>query len=208
MKFFTLLLILLSGCAFEHKKEGAAGASASGRVQPLNRPVGYAEVMQAVIAPRCLSCHSAAGGNKGGINLEDFARTAPLAPLILNSVVEVRSMPPGQSLSSEELSLVASWVQQGASVNGSRDGRASAPLLYVQWPKVQEVFAKSCYDCHSAPNPDAGLDLTSLTEVRLNISKIFDSAIVVRGMPLDPYPPLSIEEREILAKWIVLGMPE
>ena len=117
-------------------------------------------------------------------------------------------MPKGQPLSDSEAQLLGTWIAQGATRAGSL---GSSPKLRgpVTWSVIRgEIFEKKCLDCHSPPKPEKELDFTSLAVVKANISKIFDHAVVTQDMPLPPFEHLTVDEKQALAQWIALGMPE
>jgi uncharacterized membrane protein len=197
---------LATACAFEHKKEQGKAASA---ISSLDRAVGYQEVFDTVLSPRCISCHSAGGGNQGGVNLETYESTFPLASRIERTTLTDKTMPKGQSLSDSEISILGAWLAQGATRNGSMGSSNSKLRGRVNWAVVrEEVLGKKCLDCHSLPRPEKNLDLTSLDATRANASKIFERAVITQDMPLPPFDRLTTEEKQALAQWIAAGMPE
>lgn len=208
--FFLVLAIALTACSFDHMKDqDGASKTAGGAQAVLERPVSYAEVFQAVIGPRCATCHSAGQGNQGGVNLETYESTFPLANQIQRTALEAKTMPKGSSLSSGEAQILGTWLAQGATRNGST--AVSSPRLKgpVTWAIVRdEIFAAKCLPCHSSPNPEKGLDLSSLSDVKDKIGKIFDRAVITQDMPMAPVERLTVEEKQALATWIAGGMPE
>lgn len=205
MKIVLLSFFVLAACSFEHKKGKVANTD--GAIL-LDRPVAYAEVFQTVLGPRCVGCHSSAGGNQGGVNLETYEATVPLALRIEKATVTDKTMPKGQALSDAEMQIIATWLSQGASRNGAN--RSSAKLRQqIVWSTIkEEIFEKKCLDCHSQPRPEKELDLASFEEVKTHINKIFETAVISQTMPLAPYEQLSLDEKQALAQWIALGMPQ
>ena len=204
---YYLILALLSGCSFDHLKDQGTKV---GTAAILDRPVTYAEVYQAVLLPRCVGCHSAQASN--GVNLETFESTEPLASQIEKAALKDKTMPKGGSLSDEEAQILSTWIAQGATRNG---GSPPNPRLRerITWAVVRdEIFEYKCLDCHSPPRAEKDLDLTSLDLVRSKINLIFDRSVVTREadqvMPRPPFEHLTVEEKQALAQWIALGMPE
>jgi uncharacterized membrane protein len=62
-------------------------------------------------------------------------------------------------------------------------------------------------DCHSQPQPQGNLDLTSYPESKEKAAKIFDRVFIRQDMPVEPYPALSPKERKTLLNWFNMGMP-
>ena len=77
----------------------------------------------------------------------------------------------------------------------------------MRFSEIQTVF-RTCLECHSPPNAEANLDLTSLLAVKSNIGKIYESAVIKQTMPMPPFPILTIEEKTLLGQWIGEGMME
>jgi uncharacterized membrane protein len=111
---------LLAGAAL-----GVLGLAWVGR--PPERAQGSAPSMDevaAVLTRRCAPCHSASPTFTGittppnGFVVDDRARLPALAPLIRAHVVDGRTMPLGNvtSMTEEERSLIARWLDAGAPV--------------------------------------------------------------------------------------------
>ena len=76
----------------------------------------YAVVNERVIAPYCLGCHSAAGGNLGSVNLETYAALSSEIASVKSEAIEARSMPPSNatSLPANGYNLLKAWIDAGA----------------------------------------------------------------------------------------------
>lgn len=66
-----------------------------------------------ILQANCLKCHSAAGGNKAGVNLETY-ETVLRNLSSVEAVVADGSMPPRGPLSQELQALFLRWIQLGA----------------------------------------------------------------------------------------------
>ena len=80
---------------------------------------------------------------------------------------------------------------------------ADSPISYET---ISSYSLRTCMNCHSGQkNPD----LSTLSGIRANIDKI-KNAIEISKMPpaSDGYGPLTQCQKDILQKWIDLGMPE
>ncbi|RYZ69001.1 MAG: hypothetical protein EOP09_08475 [Proteobacteria bacterium] len=75
----------------------------------------YSVVNDKVIRPYCLSCHSAAGGNQGGVNIETFANVTAQLPNIKGAAIENLSMPPASAttLPTSSYNLLKAWIEAG-----------------------------------------------------------------------------------------------
>jgi len=117
-------------------------------------------------------------------------------------------MPPGQALPSPEAKLLEAWIAKGApeSSNGETSSGFSE---HPGWTEIRDdLLAKSCLHCHASPAPEAGLDLSSLSDVRRKAGRIFERAIVAQDMPLAPFPAWTSEEKRAFTTWVLEGMTE
>lgn len=174
--------------------------------------VDYAFVLQNVISPKCLACHSAAGGNQGGTNLETLKSIRALMSRISYRSIERRDMPP-TGLGDRDVTILKNWIEQGApeTLVGPQEATSDSTIEQGpnDWSKIRDrIFTQKCLDCHSGKNPEGGLDLTTLASTKANAAAIFDRVIIKGNMPLAPYPALAPRERRVLLKWFDLGMPE
>lgn len=211
MSRFGLLLVVglaLSACNYNHVKDASAGASGrpGGVSSMANVSLNYRTMQAAVLGPQCLRCHSAAGGNQGGLSLETYQQVRASLNRIYYRSIEKKDMPSG-GLGAAQYDMLKSWIEAGAPETGGTVSRTiSGP---VGWSVVKnQIFKNSCLDCHSGASAEAELDLTSLEVVRRNITGIFKAAIIDQSMPLQPYAALSDSEKQALMKWISQGMPE
>jgi uncharacterized membrane protein len=101
---------LLSACKFKDVKDNSPDETVT--VDP-DTPVSFAEIHEKILEPSCLGCHSAAGGNQGGVNVETHAAAKSVAGGIRSSTVNSRRMPKGDSLSANEIALLKAWLDQG-----------------------------------------------------------------------------------------------
>ncbi len=115
MKLGLLLLVFaISGCGYSstHLKEnqaadGNTNNGASGNV------VDFATVKAQVFQPYCIRCHSAAGGNSTGVNLETFASVSGRTSGI-KAAVDSGFMPRNGTLPASAKGLLNAWFQAGS----------------------------------------------------------------------------------------------
>ncbi len=205
LKYIFFASFFFFSCNYNHAKNTAQ--QASGVSQLSAQSFDFATVQSNVIAPQCLRCHSAAGGNQGGLSLESYQLIRANLNKIYYRSIEKKDMPP-TSLTSDQFSLLKSWIEAGAPEknNGVNVGPIQGPITWLVIKK--QVLGASCLDCHSGTNSEGHLQLDSADEVRKNINAIFDSAIVKQTMPLEPYPAMSDGQKQALMKWISQGMPD
>lgn len=210
MKFWAALFTIVFFCSCNYNRMHGSAPHKDSRLRELGVPssLDYATVQARVIGPQCLHCHSAAGGNRGGLSLETYQQVRANLNAIYYRSVEKRDMPDA-GLPQPELEMLKAWIEAGAPQKST--GKTAAPPVQgaVTWKVIRDqVLASSCLDCHSGGTPDGGLDLQSLEIVRKNINSIFSSAIIKQTMPLEPYAAMSDSHKQALMKWISQGMPE
>jgi uncharacterized membrane protein len=83
--------------------------------EPPPAEVTFTDVMNKVIKTNCLSCHAAATGNKGHVNLETYENVSANLSDLMEAVNEDR-MPPkkGIPLTAVQKQMLVSWFTQGA----------------------------------------------------------------------------------------------
>lgn len=212
MKNFLILVPLagamLFGCNYNRIKE-TGSAKPNDALKMLGR-LDFSMVQASVLGPKCLRCHNS-NRQEGGANLETYSQVRALMPRIVFRSLGKMDMPPDQPLSNDEMTILKSWFDNGAPekyVDGNEKVDPNLEMGPVDWTKIRDkVFAAKCFDCHSPPNPEKALDLTSYLEVKSKAAVIFDRVIIKQDMPLEPYPTLSPVERRVLLNWFNSGMP-
>lgn len=209
--WLCLAFTLVSGCNYNKVKSQPTGSGV--RQEKLQNP-DFATVMQAVIGPKCNSCHSNASGNKGGANLETYQALRQWATRIRYRALEKGDMPPA-GLPQGDRALLDLWLKNGMPEKVTIGQKPGGDLSQgpTNWQKIStKIFKDKCVACHQAPRPEAGIDLSDVKEVRRQILAILGSVIgdgVKPGsMPPAPIPVVTEAEREVLLKWFNLGMPE
>jgi uncharacterized membrane protein len=202
----------VAGCNYNNVLQSAPEGYVS--IEELNlEQLDYAAVQKSVIGPRCLSCHSNQVGNQGGVNLESYKAMRALLNRVAYRALERQDMPPREPMSEREKRVLRSWIENGAPE--SITGPVAKPDPQIDqgptdWAKIQtKIFGpRKCLDCHSGKEPQAGLDLSDILQVRAKAGAIFERVIVKQDMPLPPLPSVSPRERRVLLQWFDLGMPE
>ncbi|HRO68690.1 MAG TPA: hypothetical protein PL182_14045, partial [Pseudobdellovibrionaceae bacterium] len=92
LKEFILAALSLGaflGCNYDIDKTGGLQGKLSGPGATMD----FNSVYQAVIRPKCATCHSASGGNRGGVNLETYENVFANRSAV-QSAVQGGFMPP------------------------------------------------------------------------------------------------------------------
>ncbi len=114
-KLFIVLGIFLIGCGYNNTQIPAdaqpLGNDGLSQVDPAN--LDFATVRAQVFQPHCFQCHSQAGGNRAGVNLESYANVNSRLATIQNAV-NSGAMPPSGSLPTATRALLNNWIQAGA----------------------------------------------------------------------------------------------
>lgn len=143
MKFLyiTVMTIFLANCGYQNTQLPADANNndpginnANGNGNGTTNGVDFASVKSNVFVVYCLRCHSQAGGNKGGINLESYAGVRASLSLISNAV-NSGMMPPSGALPAVKINILNTWIQMGApefQVNNPNNG--GAPTVPVPTP--------------------------------------------------------------------------
>lgn len=83
------------------------------QVMPDNSQITFEFVRDRVFAFECFACHSNAGGNRGGLNLETYENAVDELDDIEDEVSE-DSMPPRSRLSQTDKDVILRWIALGA----------------------------------------------------------------------------------------------
>ena len=235
ISLILIVLSLLGGCGYSNTELPIEAEGVNNITNPnnnLSQGIDYKFVNQNVFAPKCIRCHSNAGGNKGGINLESYAQVKQNIAKIQDAVIVQQFMPPAGPLTEDLRGILSQWIDKGLPetstdpigpppvnpppVNPPPSPQPENPPPPVSPPPSpvldykfvnQNVFAPKCIRCHSnAGGNKGGINLESYAQVKQNIAKIEDAVIVQQFMP--PAGPLTEDLRGILSQWIDKGLPE
>lgn len=92
--------------------------------------IDYAFVNAKIFQPKCVRCHSSAGGNKGDVNLEAYDSVVSHLADIKKAALVERSMPPkraGGALPASDQNILKMWIDAGAPLNAEEPGPAPTP---------------------------------------------------------------------------------
>ena len=91
-------------------------APSSGTVTTPIEPISftYEMVNTSVLQPRCISCHSNEGGNRGGVNLETYESVAAAASDIEAAILSgSMPRPRNKPLTPEQKEMILKWISIG-----------------------------------------------------------------------------------------------
>lgn len=110
----------LSACNYNIEKQspelgGPPSSPQSPQGQNPEATLSWDRINTEILKPKCATCHSAAGGNRGGINLETHAQVIALNAAIADAV-QSNFMPPRSrpQLTADERDLLLRWLAGGA----------------------------------------------------------------------------------------------
>jgi uncharacterized membrane protein len=115
---------------------------------------------------------------------------------------------PNLALTSDQISLIQIWIEQGAKFNtcGGCDTSLFAFSANI-WPIIQT----NCTGCHSGPNPDGGVALTNHTQVAAsaNNGSLMGVLTATNGYNLMPQNSYGLPQCKItqIENWINNGTP-
>ena len=225
MKYLVLLLScsIQFGCNYSLSKSPLNFQQASGSLEqiPAGTIVSYAVIASSILQPKCLECHSNAGGDAGGINLETYANVAANLGII-KSEVESDSMPKNRKkLTAKEKEILFLWVNAGGPQAGAvtiptpnKPTEPSAPqepptIEFITYEMVNaQVIAPRCLKCHSDAGGNRGrVNLETYENVVSEINTI-EKEIISGSMPRPRNKPLTPEQKDLILKWITNGAPK
>ncbi|MGE4130338.1 MAG: hypothetical protein AB7F86_01800 [Bdellovibrionales bacterium] len=219
MRKLSILLIVMSvlGCGSYHDIKSGSNPSGLGGG---NVPLDFKSVKATVFDPYCIACHSQAGGNRGGVNLETYANVvADLASI--RASVETGRMPRTSPMPEREKSFLLAWITAGApefasqpspgtggdtgtpggETPGGGGGGGSGGDPQPAGPDFATVkariFEPHCVSCHAG--------FAGYARVKRQIASI-ENMVMSNQMPMRG--PLSDELKDLLSKWIQAGAPE
>lgn len=228
LKALLLLLLSLSGCNYNLSKsplsfkEGNAGLEQI----PAGTIVSYQVIHTTIMQPKCLECHSAAAGDAGGINLENFANVTANLDIIKSEVVS-DSMPKNRAkLTAKEKDLLVKWIDAGGPLNAvtTTDPQSPTPtplptpdpvptpkpdVQFISYEMVHiNVIQPRCLNCHSEAAGNRGdVNLETYENVAA-LSSVIEEEIKSGSMPRPKNKPLTPEQKEMILKWIANGSPK
>lgn len=177
--------------------EKARGAGKPGMVEKIS----FVEDVAPLISRRCLGCHGATnpraglcletfdawrqGGRNGLLLVPGSAQTSLLMAKLTNPNPDQRMPANGEPFNREELTTIATWINQGANFDGERTNARLADLIFeyekktlnVKLPKatgneqvkftrdIAPWFNNLCLNCHNDRRKSGGLSVASYYDI-------------------------------------------
>jgi uncharacterized membrane protein len=82
------------------------------------------------------------------------------------------------------------------------DESAPAGGAEVPFARVQAIVTQRCTPCHSGSAPPKGVRFETAEQIRAQADAIEEQAVRTRAMPLGNATGMTLEERELLGRWI------
>lgn len=123
----SLLSLNLMGCGYDKTDLPGGGSLGENPAKGGgNSGVGFNEVSAQVFQPHCLRCHSTAGGDRAGVNLETYTNVKRFIAQV-ESTVSSGAMPPRGGLAVEAKAVLLDWIRAGAPEIGTAPPTTSPP---------------------------------------------------------------------------------
>lgn len=187
---------------------------------PSGKIADFNLINSAILKPRCLECHSGAGGNDGGINLETYENVIANLGIIKDEVAS-SSMPKNrEKLSAKEKEVLFAWIDAGGPkvpsiVQTETPSPAPTPVPVPEPPTTftyemvnTAVIQPRCISCHSDAGGNRGEVNLETYENVAALAPDIESAILSGSMPRPRNKPLTPEQKEMILKWISIGFPK
>ncbi len=209
LKLFLVAAAILpvSGCGYY--SENLTPPSVGQAPFDVRAKLGF-EIVKTILARnKCLECHSAERGNRGGLNLESYASVKPAAASVASTTASGFMPLGGPRVNVGDVAVLQAWADAGApeiSALPLPGAENLGPQTPVDEPTPRSgfatvkaaIFTPHCIGCHS------GFGEYARVAARLpDIQRAVDTNIMPMGGP-----PLSAELKTLLNDWIAQGAPE
>jgi len=208
--FYNILGFLLFGTSCTHSPIYPAGYNpADGPISsglPCNPDTVYFvnDVLPILVSNCAMSgCHDAQT-KADGIQLTSYAsvmqsgKVKPGDPNnsdfyeVLTASRDDKRMPqpPYQRLSSDKITLIRRWIEQGAQNKSCLDIQGACDTLNMSYAAhIAPIISNNCIGCHSGSNPSGGLLLTNYNQVaeQASIGKL--QAVISHSSGVAAMPP-------------------
>ena len=113
----SVILTACNGWGWDVFNYGGAATTGDNGNSVNPAAVNYAFVNANIFQPHCVSCHSNAGGNPGGVNLETYANVVTHLSDIRDQVNTNQMPKGGPPLTDTQKTILNDWISLGAPEN-------------------------------------------------------------------------------------------
>ena len=181
---FGSLLLLIAGC--KHEPIGVPGNGNTPNNPPNNPPpttgcsadtVYFGNTVSPLITSNCAmsGCHDAIT-HRSGYNLTTYsgirnivtpgnAQGSKLISVVTRTGEEHMPPSPYASLTSNQVGLLRTWINQGAKNNGCNSTTCDTTNITYAL-SVVPILQNACTGCHSGSSPSGGINLTTYAGIK------------------------------------------
>jgi len=199
---------------------GGGGGGGGGSTDCDPNTVYFVNTIQPLLQSSCAQpgCHDAATMEDGvgmydyNVIMEQVSAGNPGGSDLWEAITEDNPeniMPPvGEgTLSPEEISLITTWIQQGAQNNSCTSDCDQNVFTFAA--AIQPTIQTYCQGCHSGTNPDGQVSLTNYTQIKAiaDDGRLMQTLLGSGGYTQMPYQsnPLSDCRIQQIQSWIDAG---
>lgn len=164
-------------------------------------------------------CHDEASKKEGVIltNYDDVMREvkagnadgSELYEVLVKTNDDIMPPAPASPLSADQINTIKTWINDGAQNNYCSSDCDTTNLMYTT--NIQNIITTNCVGCHQAPNPSAGIDLSTYSGVAAIAANGMLNGVVTSAANFSPMPPsgpMNDCNISAITKWVNAGYPE
>lgn len=128
---------------------------------------------------------------------------------VITETDPTKRMPPSAPLSSQQIQLIQTWIQQGAQNLNCSGGCDTSSVTWSG--TIRTIIQNNCQGCHTYPSPGGGYDLSTYTGVSAIALSGYLMGTVQHSSGYSPMPKntaqLSACDIAKLRIWVAAGAP-
>ena len=227
-------LRIVSYCAVLLLCAADVGKSQAAESDSVTKTVFYESAVKAIIEAKCVRCHNSKT-KKAGLNLSNvegilkgsesgrIVQAGDPDASLLFQMIDADEMPPDEKdrLSKNELEEIKKWI-----AGGSNFRESVRSVSAVTQHDIVPLLHLRCVACHGGRRKEAGLDLRTKQSILKGgksgpavVSGKPEESLIIQRIKSGEMPPrrklvsvsvkpIETNERELVAKWIKLKLPE
>lgn len=164
-------------------------------------------------------CHDAIS-HEDGVRLYDYSHimqqvtagslnNSDLYEAITETNNDIMPPSPYNELTSEQIGLIATWIQQGAKNNACTEDCDPAGFSFAQ--NIEPIIDLTCSGCHSGSNPSGNLTLDTYEQIKTIAldGRLMHSLNATNGFTIMPDNTTGLPECNItqFQNWVDAGAP-